>query len=111
LDIDQFTLKLPTFEYNEKTWSWLDFTLQLRRDAIRVVWGNIGALVREKFRQFGMPNEPETEPSERATPMSVPEAREDREEERKRLMRQRQDAKARLLLGKAYRPRREEGEG
>ena len=39
LDVDQFTLRLPTFEYSDQTWSWLDFTLQLRRDAIKVIFG------------------------------------------------------------------------
>ena len=73
------------------------------------MWGNIGALVREKFRRFGMPNEPESEPSLRASPLSIREAQEDRETEGRRLLKQRQDAKARLLLGKTYRPRRERG--
>lgn len=73
------------------------------------MWGNIGALVREKFRRFGMPNEPESEPSLPSSSPSVQEAQEDREEEERRLLEQRQEAKARLLLGKTYRPRREDG--
>lgn len=64
--------------------------------------------MREKFRRFGQPNVPESGSSLQASPLSVPEAQEDREEEKGRLLKQRQDAKARLLMGKTYRPRREE---
>jgi hypothetical protein len=64
--------------------------------------------VKEKFRRFGQPNVPESDSSPQASPLSVPEAQEDREEEGRRLLKQKQDAKARLLLGKTYRPRREE---
>ena len=90
LDLDQFTLKLPTFEYGNQTWSWLDFTLQLRRDAIKVVWGNLGSLVKEKFRRLGLPNTPEDNNSEETTKP----ASDQYENERIR----------KLLLGKAWRP-------
>lgn len=30
-DLDQFVLKLPTLEYHNKTWTWLEFMLQVRR--------------------------------------------------------------------------------
>ena len=44
-----FPFFLPTLEYRNKTWSWYNFIQEIRRDAIRVIFANTGALVREKI--------------------------------------------------------------
>lgn len=44
-----FPFFLPTLEYRNKTWSWYNFIQEVRRDAIRVIFANTGALFREKI--------------------------------------------------------------
>ncbi len=46
-----FPFHMPTLEYRNKTWSWYDFIEALKKDAIRVIFANTGALVREKIFQ------------------------------------------------------------
>lgn len=64
--MENFILKLPDFEYHSQIWSWLELTLNLRRDCISVLLSNVGALVRDKIRRFGQANVPESEKPEDA---------------------------------------------
>ncbi|KAJ3064932.1 hypothetical protein HDU98_011668 [Podochytrium sp. JEL0797] len=50
-DLNMFTFWMPTMEYRNKTWAWQDFFDALKRDAIKAVIHNSGALVREKLFQ------------------------------------------------------------
>lgn len=60
-DVENFILKLPDFEYHSHLWSWLEFTLQLKRDMIKVVLSNVSALLKDKIRRLGQANVPESE--------------------------------------------------
>ncbi|KAJ1980344.1 Protein SABRE, partial [Dimargaris verticillata] len=51
-DLRGFVFTLPTFEYHNETWSWLEFVTQVKKDTIRVAVSHTGSLVREKFRQI-----------------------------------------------------------
>jgi hypothetical protein len=93
-DVENFVLKLPDFEYHSQLWSWLEFTLQLRRDAIRVLLSNAGALFKDKLRRFGQANAPEGEALARTASRISKHTSEDYENE---------DRKAKMLLGKSYR--------
>ncbi|KAJ3139419.1 hypothetical protein HK100_011560 [Physocladia obscura] len=48
-DLNLFTFFMPTLEYRNKTWGWQDFFDHLKKDAIKAVLHNSGALVREKL--------------------------------------------------------------
>ncbi|KAI8620772.1 golgi-body localization protein domain-containing protein [Chytriomyces sp. MP71] len=48
-DLHMFTFLMPTMEYRNKTWSWQDVFAALKKDAIKAVLHNSGALVREKL--------------------------------------------------------------
>ncbi|KAJ3415500.1 hypothetical protein HDV05_004702 [Chytridiales sp. JEL 0842] len=50
-DLNLFVFRMPTLEYRNKTWSWHDLLTALKKDAIRAVLANTGALVREKLFQ------------------------------------------------------------
>lgn len=39
----------------------MEFTLNLRRDCLRVLLGNLGALFKDKLRRLGQANLPETD--------------------------------------------------
>lgn len=40
---------MPALEYRNKTWSWLDFLNQLKKDAIRAIIANTASLLKEKI--------------------------------------------------------------
>ncbi|KAI3652099.1 hypothetical protein MP228_003402 [Amoeboaphelidium protococcarum] len=48
-DLDKFVLKLPTLEYHNRTWTWLEFMMTVRKDVILTVVSHTGSLVREKL--------------------------------------------------------------
>ena len=48
-DIEKIPLELSNINYNNKTWSWYELMLAIRRDAIRILFYNTGTLVREKL--------------------------------------------------------------
>ncbi|KAI9149798.1 Protein SABRE [Blastocladiella emersonii ATCC 22665] len=48
-DLHEFVLTLPTMEYHNKTWTWLEFLTQVRRDVFFAVLGHTGQLVKEKL--------------------------------------------------------------
>ncbi|ORZ34566.1 golgi-body localization protein domain-domain-containing protein [Catenaria anguillulae PL171] len=48
-DIHEFVLTLPTMEYHNKTWTWLEFLTQVRRDVFFAVLSHTGQLVKEKL--------------------------------------------------------------
>ncbi|KAJ3347141.1 hypothetical protein HDU83_002347 [Entophlyctis luteolus] len=48
-DLNMFTFLMPTLEYRNRTWTWQDLFGQLKRDAIKAVLQNSGALVRDKL--------------------------------------------------------------
>ncbi|PJF16636.1 hypothetical protein PSACC_03557 [Paramicrosporidium saccamoebae] len=75
-------------------WSWLELTLQLRRDAIRVLLSNAGALFKDKIRRLGQANAPEGEALVRTASRIGQRVSENYEDE---------DQKAKMLLGKSYR--------
>ncbi|RKP33766.1 golgi-body localization protein domain-containing protein [Dimargaris cristalligena] len=54
-DLHGFVFTLPTFEYHNETWSWLELVTQIRKDVIRVALAHTGSLVREKIRQIRAP--------------------------------------------------------
>ncbi|KAJ1919323.1 Protein SABRE [Tieghemiomyces parasiticus] len=51
-DLHGFVFTLPTFEYHNETWSWLELVTQVKKDVIRVALAHTGSLVREKIRQI-----------------------------------------------------------
>ncbi|CAG8485272.1 6382_t:CDS:10, partial [Ambispora leptoticha] len=50
-DLYDFVFKLPTLEYRNRTWSWLDLLEHLKREILKTILSHTGALVREKFLQ------------------------------------------------------------
>ncbi|CAG8497028.1 4299_t:CDS:2 [Acaulospora colombiana] len=48
-DLYDFVIHMPTLEYRNKTWSWLDFLEQLKKDALRTILLHSPALLKEKF--------------------------------------------------------------
>ncbi|KAJ3024866.1 UNVERIFIED_CONTAM: hypothetical protein HDU68_007691 [Siphonaria sp. JEL0065] len=50
-DLNMFTFLMPTMEYRNKTWAWQDFFSALKKDAIKAVIHNSGALVQQKLFQ------------------------------------------------------------
>ncbi|KAI9218488.1 hypothetical protein BC828DRAFT_407546 [Blastocladiella britannica] len=58
-DIQDFVLTLPTMAYNNKTWTWLEFMTQVRRDILFAVLGHTGQLLRDKmFSRRPLPQTP-----------------------------------------------------
>ncbi|KAJ3103149.1 hypothetical protein HDU97_010357 [Phlyctochytrium planicorne] len=50
-DLNLFSFRMPTLEYRNKAWGWQDLFAAVKKDAIRAVLANTGALVREKLFQ------------------------------------------------------------
>ncbi|KAG4095196.1 golgi-body localization protein domain-containing protein [Neocallimastix lanati (nom. inval.)] len=48
-DISQFTFKFPTLEYRNKTWSWYEFLMAVKKDLTKAVLNHAAALMREKI--------------------------------------------------------------
>jgi hypothetical protein len=48
-DLERFEFLLDTLEFRNVTWTWFDFLQAIKRDAIRAVWKNTGALVKTKL--------------------------------------------------------------
>ena len=48
-DMYRFVLKLPTLEYHNRTWSWLEFMIAIRKDIAMAVFSQTGSLMREKL--------------------------------------------------------------
>ncbi|CAG8485249.1 13696_t:CDS:2 [Funneliformis caledonium] len=48
-DLYDFVFKMPTLEYQNKTWSWLDFLEQFKKDIIRTILAHTGSLINQKF--------------------------------------------------------------
>ncbi|KAJ3271224.1 hypothetical protein HDV01_006957 [Terramyces sp. JEL0728] len=59
-DLHMFTFNLPTLEYRNKTWTWMDFLQAIKKAAL----ANTGALVREKL--FVKKDEPRSSVGERS---------------------------------------------
>ncbi|KAJ3023706.1 hypothetical protein HKX48_001596 [Thoreauomyces humboldtii] len=55
-DLFMFAFKMPTLEFRNKTWTWLDFLDAVKKEALRAVLANTGALVREKLFQKRKPS-------------------------------------------------------
>ncbi|CAG8522906.1 24191_t:CDS:2, partial [Dentiscutata erythropus] len=51
-DLYDFVIQLPTLEYQNRTWSWLDFIEQLKKDAIKIILNHTTALLREKLNPY-----------------------------------------------------------
>ncbi|PKY18101.1 hypothetical protein RhiirB3_490113, partial [Rhizophagus irregularis] len=49
-DIYDFVFTMPTLEYQNKTWSWLDFLEHIKRDILRSILYHTGSLINQKFR-------------------------------------------------------------
>lgn len=49
MDIHEFVLRLPDFEYKNKTWSNYDLAMRLKRDVIRTLLQHTGALIGNKL--------------------------------------------------------------
>ncbi|KAI8909298.1 golgi-body localization protein domain-containing protein [Powellomyces hirtus] len=56
-DLFMFAFKMPTLEFRNKTWTWLDFLDAVKKEALRAVLANTGALVREKLFQKRKPEQ------------------------------------------------------
>jgi hypothetical protein len=54
-DIEGVTLRLGDVEYNNKTWSWYDLAQAIKKDMVRLLLSNTGAIVREKFKRKQAP--------------------------------------------------------
>lgn len=51
-DLYDFVIHMPTLEYRNRTWSWLDFIEQLKKDALKIILSNTPALLGEKLNPF-----------------------------------------------------------
>lgn len=51
--MENFLLKLPSFEYHNELLSWRELLLQVRKDALFVLMRNAGSLVVEKMKRIG----------------------------------------------------------
>lgn len=49
VDITDFVFRMPTIEYRNKTWSYLDLAEHLKREVIRAVLAHTGSLIRDKM--------------------------------------------------------------
>ncbi|OZJ05148.1 hypothetical protein BZG36_02198 [Bifiguratus adelaidae] len=50
-DLYDFVFRQPTLEYRNKTWTYLEFLNQVKKDILRAALAHSGALIKEKFRQ------------------------------------------------------------
>ncbi|KAL1916065.1 uncharacterized protein VTP21DRAFT_6069 [Calcarisporiella thermophila] len=48
-DFKDFVFRMPTFEYQNKTWTWLEFMVQLKKDIMGTVIAHAAALMKEKI--------------------------------------------------------------
>lgn len=48
-DVTDFVFKMPTIEYRNKTWSYLDLAEHLKREVIKAVLSHTGSLLRDKI--------------------------------------------------------------
>jgi len=48
-DIFQFTFKFPTLEYRNKTWSWYEFLMAVKKDLTKTVLNHVASLMKEKI--------------------------------------------------------------
>ncbi|CAG8471285.1 11754_t:CDS:2 [Paraglomus brasilianum] len=62
-DFYDCVFKMQTLEYRGRTWSWLDFFEQLKKDVIRSILRNTGELINAKLRR----PKPNTDPGSSAT--------------------------------------------
>eukprot|EP00833_Pecoramyces_ruminatium_P002188 jgi/Orpsp1_1/1176220/evm.model.c7180000056840.2 len=52
VDLYDFTFKLPTLEFRNKTWTWLDLLMNVKKMVISTVLSHTGSLVKTKFSQL-----------------------------------------------------------
>lgn len=52
VDVTDFVFKLPTIEYRNKTWSYLDLAEHLKREVIKAVLAHTGSLLRDKMTHY-----------------------------------------------------------
>ncbi|KAG5519005.1 hypothetical protein PMAC_002536 [Pneumocystis sp. 'macacae'] len=50
-DLNNFVFSIPTIEYRNKTWSYFDLALHLKKEVIKAIIGHTGSLVKDKFIQ------------------------------------------------------------
>ncbi|KAG4304727.1 hypothetical protein PORY_001780 [Pneumocystis oryctolagi] len=50
-DLNNFVFCIPTIEYRNKTWSYFDLALHLKKEVIKTIIGHTGSLVKDKFMQ------------------------------------------------------------
>ncbi len=55
-NVEDFILQVPDIEYHSRLWSWTELIGQLRKDAIRVLASNIGALFKDRIRKWRQPS-------------------------------------------------------
>lgn len=48
-DLDNFLFRFPTLEFRNKTWSWTDLFYAVKKECLRVLIINTGAIVKEKI--------------------------------------------------------------
>ncbi|KAI9204045.1 golgi-body localization protein domain-containing protein [Polychytrium aggregatum] len=74
-DLNLFAFRMPTLEYRNKTWSWLDILDSIKRDAARAVFNNTASLIKEKLMKSRKPVDGEgntTDSSVQTKPASIP---------------------------------------
>ena len=59
--MENFLLKLPSFEYHNELLTWRELLLQVRKDALFVLMRNAGSLLVEKMKRIGQSSLPEDE--------------------------------------------------
>jgi len=52
VDLYDFTFKLPTMEFRNKTWTWLDLLMNVKKMVISTVLSHTGSLVKTKISQL-----------------------------------------------------------
>lgn len=52
VDVTDFVFKIPTIEYRNKTWSYLDLAEHLKREVIKAVLAHTGSLLKDKMTHY-----------------------------------------------------------
>lgn len=52
VDVTDFVFKMPTIEYRNKTWSYLDLAEHLKREVIKAVLAHTGSLLKDKMTHY-----------------------------------------------------------
>ncbi|KAK9452154.1 golgi-body localization protein domain-containing protein [Limtongia smithiae] len=52
-DVNEFVFRMPTIEYQNKTWSNLDLAMRLKKDVVKTLISHAGAIIENKIKHGG----------------------------------------------------------